>query len=120
MEEAKKAKTFGQALLDFWWLFAIVIVLWGVTFLLLIPIGSIDSWGDRGTFGDMFGAVNSLFSGLAFVGLIIAIRLQSQELELQRTELRQTTKELEGQKKQLELQNKAFKIQNFERGFLSC
>lgn len=29
-----------------------------------------DSWSDAGTFGDQFGAVNALFSGLAFIGLI--------------------------------------------------
>ena len=30
----------------------------------------------RGLFGDMFGAVNSVFSGFAFVGVIYAIFLQ--------------------------------------------
>lgn len=29
----------------------------------------------RGTFGDQFGAVNALFSGLAFAGLIYTIVL---------------------------------------------
>lgn len=47
-------------------------------------------WPTRGTFGDMFGAVNALFSGLALGGIIIAIILQSQELTLQRQELRRT------------------------------
>jgi hypothetical protein len=49
---------------------------------------------ERGTFGDMFGAVNALFSGLAFVGVIYAILLQRQELALQRIELELTRKEL--------------------------
>lgn len=31
---------------------------------------------NRGTFGDMFGAINSLFSGLAFAGVVYAILLQ--------------------------------------------
>lgn len=53
-----------------------------------------DSWADRGTFGDMFGAVNSLFSGLAFAGVIYAILLQRKELELQREELVLTREEL--------------------------
>jgi hypothetical protein len=59
---------------------------------------------ERGTFGDMFGAVNALFSGLAFAGIIYTILLQRQELELQRRELAETRKELEGQKLQLERQ----------------
>lgn len=49
---------------------------------------------DRGTFGDMFGAVNALFSGLAFAGIIITIFLQSNELSLQRQELKETREEL--------------------------
>ncbi|HWY09838.1 MAG TPA: hypothetical protein VN026_00865, partial [Bacteroidia bacterium] len=38
----------------------------------------------RGVFGDKFGAVNALFSGLAFAGIIFTILLQRKELELQR------------------------------------
>ncbi|CAB1368193.1 hypothetical protein [Denitratisoma oestradiolicum] len=53
-----------------------------------------SSWPERGTFGDMFGAVNTLFSGLAFAGVIYAIFLQSKELELQRQELELTRNEL--------------------------
>ena len=49
---------------------------------------------DWGTIGDMFGAINALFSGFAFVGVIFAIRLQSEELGLQREELSLTRAEL--------------------------
>lgn len=55
---------------------------------------SLGSWQDRGTFGDMFGAVNTLFSGLAFAGVIYAIILQKKELALQRQELEETRGEL--------------------------
>ncbi|SMO42952.1 Putative phage abortive infection protein [Chryseobacterium rhizoplanae] len=37
----------------------------------------------RGTFGDMFGFANSLFTGLSFVGLIITILLQRNDLQKQ-------------------------------------
>ncbi|MDR6554663.1 hypothetical protein [Paenibacillus qinlingensis] len=47
--------------------------------------------GKRGTFGDMFGAVNSLFSGLAFAGIIYTIYLQRKELTLQREEIQKST-----------------------------
>lgn len=53
-----------------------------------------DDAEGRGTFGDMFGAVNALFSGLALAGVICAILLQSQELKLQREELKLTRDEL--------------------------
>ena len=88
-----------------------VILSWSLTWYLLK-----DST-DRGTFGDMFGAVNALFSGLAFVGVVFAILLQSNELKLQRKELKFTRDELKGQKLQLEAQNKTLKKQNFENTF---
>lgn len=49
---------------------------------------------ERGTFGDMFGVVNALFSGLALAGVIFAILLQREELRLQRKELELTREEL--------------------------
>lgn len=48
-----------------------------------------------GLFGDSYGAVNSLFSGLAFAGIIYTIILQKKELSLQRDELMQTRIELQ-------------------------
>lgn len=38
----------------------------------------------QGIFGDMFGASNALFTGLSFVGVIIAILLQRQDINNQR------------------------------------
>ncbi|WP_185993662.1 putative phage abortive infection protein [Variovorax sp. KBS0712] len=72
---------------------------------------------DRGTFGDMFGSVNALFSGFAFAGLIVAIRLQSEELALQRQELADTRTVLDGQKTQMEAQADTLKLQQFEATF---
>lgn len=73
----------------------------------------------QGQFGDKFGAVNALFSGLAFAGLIFTIILQKNELALQRKELSLTHEELKGQKEQLEEQNKTLKIQRFENTFFN-
>jgi hypothetical protein len=67
---------------------------------------------NRGTFGDKFGAVNALFSGLAFAGLIITLLYQKEELKLQR-------EELNGQKKEFEEQNKTLKRQRFENTFFN-
>lgn len=47
-----------------------------------------------GVFGDSFGFLTSLFSGLAFSGMIITILLQREELDLQRQELIENRKEL--------------------------
>lgn len=46
-----------------------------------------DSAEKRGLFGDTYGGLNALFSGLAFSGMVIAIILQKNELTLQREEL---------------------------------
>lgn len=54
----------------------------------------VDDWEKRASFGDMFGAVSTLFSGLAFAGVICAVLLQRSELELQRNELKMTRAEL--------------------------
>lgn len=48
----------------------------------------------RGQFGDSYGALNTLFSGLAFAALITAVMLQTKELALQRKELQDTREEL--------------------------
>lgn len=72
---------------------------------------------ERGTIGDMFGAVNSLFSGLAFAGLIYTIFLQKNELGLQRKELEYTRDELRGQKETMQAQNKQLTLQAFEGTF---
>jgi hypothetical protein len=64
-----------------------------------------------------YAPVNALFSGLAFAGLIIAIFLQREELQLQRRELALTREEMQGQKEQLEGQKLQMEIQNFENRF---
>ena len=85
------------------------LVFWALSFFLFFMNST-----DRGTFGDMFGAVNALFSGLAFAGLIVTLIMQHEELGLQREELAQTNKELEAQREEFADQNKTMKIQRFE------
>jgi hypothetical protein len=52
----------------------------------------LPDWQTRGQFGDMFGAVNAFFSGLALVGIVYNIMLQRKELRLQRQELERSFK----------------------------
>lgn len=63
-----------------------------------------------GEYGDMFGSVNALFSGFAFLGVVVAIFLQSQELRSQREV--QT-----GQRKEMTVQNESLRKQQFESMF---
>ena len=73
----------------------------------------------RGTFGDKFGAVNALFSGFAFAGLIVTLLYQKEELKLQREELKETRNELNAQKLEFHEQNKTMKRQRFENTFFN-
>ena len=69
-----------------------IILLWlssGILIYLLL-----DNWNDRGTFGDLFGFINSLFSGLALAGLIFTIYSNRNELKIQREEIEINRKEL--------------------------
>lgn len=108
-----------KSLLWVWIVLAIigVIAMWSVSWFLINR--NIDCSTDRGTFGDMFGAVNSLFSGLAFAGLIATLLYQREELKLQREELAQTREELKGQREEFEEQNKTMKRQRFENTFFN-
>lgn len=53
------------------------------------------NWEEAGQFGDSFGALNTIFSGLAFALLIISILIQQKELALQREEMQSMRKEHE-------------------------
>lgn len=63
-------------------------------------------------FGDMYGSLNTLFSGLAFSGVIVSIFLQS-------AELRATRAEMKAQVVQFEHQTEAMQKQVFESSFFS-
>ncbi len=65
-----------------------------------------------GEIGDLYGSLNTLFSGLAFAGVIISIVMQS-------AELKSTRKEMKQQGGQFEKQTEAMKKQVFESSFFS-
>ena len=92
----------------YWFILCGIVVLW------------FTSWGlintfiietDRGAFGDMFGAVNALFSGLALAGVVIAIFMQREELSLQREELKLTREEMKRQAEAQERSSEALTMQ---------
>ncbi|MGM1023000.1 MAG: hypothetical protein ACQEXV_21430 [Bacillota bacterium] len=78
---------------------------------------AINTWINasyRGTFGDMFGAVNALFSGLAFAGLIYTISVQRDELQEQKKAIEMQTEELALQRQAIEMQTEELKMQREE------
>ena len=96
-------------------LFAAVVIFWLLSWYFIDQNVLTDNKIDsnliaRGVFGDKFGAINALFSGLAFAGIIFTIFLQKRELALQREELEETRKEFTQQ-------NDTLKKQRFENTF---
>lgn len=97
-----------------WLLF---VILMGVGGVLWLNWWLLQGDKERGTFGDMFGGVNALFSGAAFSVLAFTLLLQRYELKLQREELAETRKVMEAQREQMELQAKTQQLQQFENTF---
>jgi hypothetical protein len=87
----------------------IVLTLWVLSIFALNAF--INEEEAKGQFGDSFGAINALFSGLAFAGIIATILLQRKELILQRKELKLTREELV---KSSEAQDKSQKALNLQ------
>ena len=79
----------------FWLILLFVVSSWFIFVMEWFPWWTEEN--ARGTFGDSFGVVNALFSGLAFAGVICAILLQKKELELQRAEIREQKETLQKQ-----------------------
>jgi hypothetical protein len=116
----------------------VVITLWMLNFLVLwLAICEMDA---RGQFGDQFGMVNALFSGLAFAGIIYSLYLQRKALDDQQTVIEQQTtaigqqtsalnlqtdqlelqrNDLEMQREEMKLQREEFEQQNFQTTFFN-
>lgn len=99
-------------------------LMWAIGFVLLVMMLSafiviklIEGWDHRGQFGDLFGVVNALFSGLAFAGLIITIRQQHIDLKYQYQAIEQTNQEMQNQTAEFDKQNETLRIQRFENTF---
>ncbi|PHN99283.1 hypothetical protein CSC82_34810, partial [Rhodobacteraceae bacterium 4F10] len=69
----------------------LVLLIWVLSAVIMVFLYDIPS--DRGATGDMFGAVNALFSGLALFGIVVSILIQQKELRHQKEELSDTRKE---------------------------
>ena len=88
----------------------VIIIIWTISFLALnITYSSLD---DKTRFGDIFGAINTLFSGLAFAGIIFTIQLQRKDLKLQREDLKMTRMELQRSASAQEKSENALKEQS--------
>jgi hypothetical protein len=98
------------------WPVLVAVALFGIFTLLLAthswPFDRI-SWHEVSDIGAGFNILSTLFSGLAFAGLIITILIQVRELRLQRQQLIQQREELAAQRVELARLASAQDIQNY-------
>lgn len=103
MSDDKKSKTRSYIRA----IFLVVLAIW----LLFLTWTTYSEWSfeQRGQFGDQFGAISALFSGLAFAGIVISLwmqrdelKLQRKELELQRDEIHQSRMVMMAQREEME------------------
>lgn len=84
----------------------IIFIFYGGTILYLsTPISEL-SVNKAGVFGDSFGALTALFSGLAFAGMIWTIYLQRSDLNMQQQQLSLQLEEMEAARSEMATQSK--------------
>ncbi|MBK8015118.1 MAG: hypothetical protein IPK13_27705 [Deltaproteobacteria bacterium] len=73
------------------WVFVGVLAIW-IVYTCVVRLLGAAAWFAEGTwpgvFGDSFGALNTLFTGLAFAAFVVSLRYQREELAEQREELK--------------------------------
>ncbi len=94
-----------------------IVGLWLISGIIIIV--SVGKWDHRGQLGDLFGAVNALFSGLAFGGIIYTIFLQQKEMKTQSEEFKAQGVEFKKQSDAFVKQNNLLATQSFESTFFN-
>lgn len=86
---SKILRTISEIFHAVWWMLPIAAM--GIIFLAfylgLIPLQGKDV-AERGQFGDSFGVLNSLFTGLGFGGLVVTLILQQRQIRQQEAEIK--------------------------------
>ncbi len=107
----------GKSRLDHWAVSLLVL------FVLIVAVVAIWVWlpeklaphltspQDRGVFGDSYGAVTSLFTGLGFAGLVFTILLQQREIKLQRDDFTAQLKEMQSTRGEVSKQSQIHEMQ---------
>ncbi len=69
-------------------------------------------WAIRGQFGDLFGGLNAMFTGITLAGLIYTLHLQRNSMTLQRDAMAQQERSLKLQQESLDASMKAIQEQS--------
>lgn len=73
-----------------------------------------NTWGNSGTFGDTYGALNALFSGATILGLLFTIYLQLDQIKMQAHQNEMQDNALKMQREELKLQRQELALQRDE------
>lgn len=73
--------------------FFTVLLVWFIT--PLVTFHMFARSDERGQFGDLYGSINALYSGLAFAAVVLALVFQNDDLKTQRFQLQQVLAESE-------------------------
>lgn len=74
----------------------------------------VTEYAEIGVFGDMYGALNTLFSGLAFSAVVVTLILQKRQLAVSQSELTMTREEMANQSSLFARQTNVMNQQLFE------
>lgn len=74
----------------------------------------VTEYAEIGVFGDMYGALNTLFSGLAFSAVVVTLLLQKRQLAVSQLELKMTRDEMTSQSGLFKIQTEVMNQQLFE------
>lgn len=86
----KKFEKLENAVKAYWWgiPFAVILLLFLSFFSGFTP-GMPKGLGEKGQFGDSFGVLNSLFTGLGFAGLVVTLIMQQRQIRKQSEEFQE-------------------------------
>ncbi len=101
------------AIIAFWFCSPWIIQAW------ILWLNKVGNYSDFGTFGDMFGTINALFSGLTIAGLLYTIFLQRKEMSNAQAAGMEQKKLAEDQIDLLKKQVRRAAYQRYEETFLS-
>lgn len=88
MTSRKRRSPLFNFVASLWWLLpiALMAILFFAFYQGYFPLKGNDL-GERGQFGDSFGVLNSLFTGLGFGGLVVTLLLQQKQLRQQESQI---------------------------------
>lgn len=123
--QAKKFRTFNKNMShqenhfkNFIWI-AIGLIVISIIYPFVINYVFSD-WTKSANFGTTYGALSTIFSGLALAGVIVTILIQKQELQNQRTDLELQSNEMEETRKEFLLNRTTILVYNQLERFERC